>query len=631
MNKNITSFLICTLLITMLIPATAFDIDGVPHILLDNSKHYSPSTIDGDDWPMFRHDAQHTGYSTSLAPNTADINWSITVPGSIPIIDSSPSVVDGVLYIGTHTDCDEGQILLMNASNGNIINNINTGHVASSPAIYDQGIGIGKVLFVGSEVDDFKFYQCWVEQPEAAFVIFERQFSWSVFSSPVVDENRVYISHMSGFYCMDSSFSLQNIWYRDDIISNSYPTSSPALSNGKIYIGTADGPPGGHGWGDIYCLDAMDGSTLWMFETGDWVESSPAVVDGRVYAGSNDNNVYCLDANDGTEIWRFSTSGDIVSSPAVAYGNVYVGSCDHTFYCLDAETGVEKWSYQTENIILDSPAVADGKVYIGSHDLRLYCLNAMTGRAVWVYPTYDPIISSPAVDADGKLYVGLFSGGVIAFEYRPNTPPNIPSNPDPEDGANGVDNETDLDWSGGDPDSYQIITYDVYLGTTDPPTVKVADNQSATSFNPDLDYETTYYWKIVAWDGLGEKSEGPIWSFTTAGESTDPELELGEITGGTGVSVVIENVGDSDATDIEWSITIDGGLLLIPYGGYVEGTIDLLAAGDSADIGISFVFGLGLGIFTDLPTIAVSVDAADMDPLEKTAIVKIIGPFVQLQ
>jgi len=34
----------------------------------------------------------------------------------------------------------------------------------------------------------------------------------------------------------------------------------------------------------------------WSFETGDWVESSPAVVEGTVYVGSNGGNVYALSA-----------------------------------------------------------------------------------------------------------------------------------------------------------------------------------------------------------------------------------------------------------------------------------------------------------------------------------------------
>ena len=64
--------------------------------------------------------------------------------------------------------------------------------------------------------------------------------------------------------------------------------------------------------------------------------SSPAVVDGVVYVGSNDDYVYALDARSGELRWRYETGGDVDSSPAVVDGVVYVGSEDDYVYALDA-------------------------------------------------------------------------------------------------------------------------------------------------------------------------------------------------------------------------------------------------------------------------------------------------------
>jgi len=47
---------------------------------------------------------------------------------------------------------------------------------------------------------------------------------------------------------------------------------------------------------------------------GSWVDSSPAVVDGVVYFGSNDGKFYALDANTGHELWEFFTPYVINSS-----------------------------------------------------------------------------------------------------------------------------------------------------------------------------------------------------------------------------------------------------------------------------------------------------------------------------
>ena len=95
-----------------------------------------------------------------------------------------------------------------------------------------------------------------------------------------------------------------------------------------------------------------------------------------------------------------------------------------------------------------------------------------------------------------------------------NNPPYEPSNPNPEDGANDVPLDTTLSWTGGDPDG-DPVTYDVYFGTTSPPE-KIQSNQTEITYDPGtLDYETTYYWQIVAWDDSGESTEGDIWEFTT--------------------------------------------------------------------------------------------------------------------
>ncbi|MDY7082912.1 MAG: PQQ-binding-like beta-propeller repeat protein, partial [Halobacteria archaeon] len=109
-------------------------------------------------------------------------------------------------------------------------------------------------------------------------------------------------------------------------------------------------------------------SEEWSYSTGGAVRSSPAVVDGVVYIGSNDNSVYALYANNGTEKWSYSTGGNVVSSPAVVNDVVYVGSNDGNVYALYSDNGTEKWNYSTGGSIISSPTVENGVVYFGSND-----------------------------------------------------------------------------------------------------------------------------------------------------------------------------------------------------------------------------------------------------------------------
>ena len=49
----------------------------------------------------------------------------------------------------------------------------------------------------------------------------------------------------------------------------------------------------------MYALNATTGAVLWTATTGGAVDSSPAVANGVVYVGSDDDKVYALNATTG--------------------------------------------------------------------------------------------------------------------------------------------------------------------------------------------------------------------------------------------------------------------------------------------------------------------------------------------
>ncbi|MCJ7697625.1 MAG: Ig-like domain-containing protein, partial [Thermoplasmata archaeon] len=108
----------------------------------------------------------------------------------------------------------------------------------------------------------------------------------------------------------------------------------------------------------------------------------------------------------------------------------------------------------------------------------------------------------------------------------PNRPPYAPSNPSPANGSTEVSVNVDLSWSGGDPDSDDFVTYDVYCGTV-LPLIKIATNQTGTShaIGPSQ-YSTKYYWKIVAWDNHQASNASPLWSFTSKTDTTLPTIKI---------------------------------------------------------------------------------------------------------
>jgi outer membrane protein assembly factor BamB len=248
----------------------------------------------------------------ALNATTGALIW--TNPPTLTALYSSPAVAAGIVYVAQGSD-----VFALNDSTGALVWNYFTGNlIESSPAVADG------ILYVGSE-------------------------GKSVFA----------LNASTGTY----------VW--------SYATgdkidSSPTVVDGRVFVGSLDGK--------TYSLNATNGALMWECATDSVPSyyllvgaSSPAVVDGIVYVSSTFNQrAYALDASTGAVLWNSTIGGYVFSSPAVVGGMVFFGSDDSKLYALDACTGALVWSYTTGGTVFSSPAVADGVLYVGSDDGNVY-------------------------------------------------------------------------------------------------------------------------------------------------------------------------------------------------------------------------------------------------------------------
>jgi internalin A len=100
-----------------------------------------------------------------------------------------------------------------------------------------------------------------------------------------------------------------------------------------------------------------------------------------------------------------------------------------------------------------------------------------------------------------------------------NQPPATPSNPSPGIGEIGVSRTPNFSWSCSDADS-DTLYYSLRLKIDSQITQadNVAGSFTDTSFDysqDTLDFNTKYFWQIVAEDNDGNSTTGPIWDFTT--------------------------------------------------------------------------------------------------------------------
>jgi len=177
-------------------------------------------------------------------------------------------------------------------------------------------------------------------------------------------------------------------------------------------------------------------------------------------------------------------------------------------------------TYNSANITWDTNTLSDSVVRYGtiiptipvadpsgviSHSVSISGLNTHT--------TYYYEVQSTT--QDGYTIIDNNGGMYYSFTTENNFP-NVPRNPNPDDGKKNVKTTIVLSWIGGDDDGDDVL-YDVYLGTANPPVTMVNSSQSEEFYDPDPDLNpnTIYYWQIIARDIEGATTTGPIWSFTT--------------------------------------------------------------------------------------------------------------------
>ncbi|WP_415378544.1 PQQ-binding-like beta-propeller repeat protein [Halosimplex sp. TS25] len=191
---------------------------------------------------------------------------------------------------------------------------------------------------------------------------------------------------------------------RDNVVS------SPAVVDGTVYVGSNDG--------FLYAIDAVSGEEEWAYETGQEVMSSPAVADGTVYVGSHDGRLHAVGTDSGEREWAFEADGPVFASPAYRDGTLYVGTQAGSMYAVDT-AGEEVWQRSVADRVDSTAAVVDDTVYVGlwndDHTGSVVALDAATGEQTKEYPATGEIACSPTV-VDGVVYFGDYARTIYAVD-----------------------------------------------------------------------------------------------------------------------------------------------------------------------------------------------------------------------
>jgi outer membrane protein assembly factor BamB len=402
------------------------------------------------DWTSWHNDPANTGFNSSETTISAanvsnlDIAWS----ASAPMYGNAPAVVaDGVVYVAGFDGVLRAYAAGCGAGRSTCSSPLWIAYMGdgANDAASDAPTVVDGVVYVGTWGLKFEAFDAagvtgCSGTPKVCTPLWRAAVDGRVESSPAVAGGTVYFTSSSGTLyafaagCNSGGGTCSPIWKATVPL---YTVSSPAVADGVVYVGGRDG--------NVYAFSvgcAVGGGTcspLWIGNTGaPQMDASPVVGNGEVYVGGSDGYLYTFDvgcASGGgtcTPAWKAHVGesyGPWIGSPATADGVVYISGYDN-FYAFAAACGsggstcTPNWTAAIP--VGTTPAIANGIVYVGSvtGDLsaaKLYALAvgcASGGGActpVWSHLVPSGVATAPTV-SHGAVYIGADNGSLDAFE-----------------------------------------------------------------------------------------------------------------------------------------------------------------------------------------------------------------------
>ena len=358
------------------------------------------------EWGSFRADEMNRGYSDRNVTETLNISWAKDLSGGW--IDPSPAVVDGKIYVHTNGEYDfvkqkqlhPSTLVCLEERTGEILwsAKVSDSRVQlSSPAVKDDLVAVGS--------SDGNLYAFNATSGARRFTYKTGNSPYGITSSPLFIQDKLVFGGGDGIlYCVNMQG--KQLWSLDT--GNTIYFTSPAYADGSLFIGN-DG-------GDLSCIDASNGTLVWVHHVEGCIRSTPLIADDRIifswasYSGNivTDGWLRAVDLN-GTLAWENHIGGTI-SSPATDGNFIFSSNNDGWLKCYSLE-GEMKWQYRANGPVQSSPAVTgNGVVFLSNINLSgnhstLYFLDK-TGCKYFTYEItpHQWALSSPAIGCGSIIF-----------------------------------------------------------------------------------------------------------------------------------------------------------------------------------------------------------------------------------
>jgi outer membrane protein assembly factor BamB len=243
--------------------------------------------------------------------------WNRTIVGVQYSSFSSASIYEGTLYIVKEFD----NFYALNSTTGvQIWNQSSYSRLMNSPTIHSN--------IIYSPVET---YDILALNRSNGVIIWNSTLSGSPsgsssLSSPNIYNDYLYVAGYSGYFSSLNATTGSVIWNKT--VAEDHIFSSATASGEKIYLGSNDN--------NVYSINSTNGEQIWNYTTqGDL--SSPTISDNVLVVGSRDNKTYILNISTGEIIWNYTTFGEVSSSPSIVNGKVFIGSDDGVVYAFGTD------------------------------------------------------------------------------------------------------------------------------------------------------------------------------------------------------------------------------------------------------------------------------------------------------
>ena len=305
----------------------------------------------------------------AVSMSDGSLAWSVRFDHPV---GSSPAVVDGTVYVGTHRNTGrsnnygrKGKFYALNASDGSERWTIDpTGGVKTPPTV-DNGM-----VFFGTKGTDDEYLRGTVYSvsQDDGSVNWKRRVGWGISSAPVLGNDRVYAEardETHPFYALNREDG-SVIWKNGD----SFPDfkGRQTLADGTVYV---------CGWrrdGRLTALDSETGKERWTRQPGSEVKTSVAVGERSVYFGTTGGEFRAVSKETGDSQWQTTLGETIISDPVVVGDIVYTVTTSGTVYGLAGKDGSIQWEHTVSGEVRHTPIIVGGTLYVTETTGTVYAL-----------------------------------------------------------------------------------------------------------------------------------------------------------------------------------------------------------------------------------------------------------------